>query len=308
MNFIVFGIVLFLIVFGLFLISPPKNFSEVLVDIEEGMSVKDISRVLEQNNVVKLSSVFTFLTIAFHKDSSIKSGQYSFKEPIGVLETLNRLTTGDYGIETIKITIHEGSTVNDMAEIFSAVLPQFNKDNFIAIALPVEGYLFPDTYKFLETSDEEIVFNVLRETFNEKTQELQNDLFEKEISFEDVVKMASIIEREASATSKQDVSNILWKRIEIGMALQVDAPFVYERQKGSFDLSISDLREDSLYNTYTRTGLTPTPISNPGLEALIAAAYPVDTEYLFFLTGRDGQMYYAKTHDGHVQNKNFYLR
>jgi UPF0755 protein len=91
------------------------------------------------------------------------------------------------------------------------------------------------------------------------------------------------------------------------MPLQVDATFVYERGKGTFDLTTADLRTDSPYNTYTNAGLPPTAISNPGIEAIKAAATINETNYLFFLTGMDGEMYYAETHDQHVVNKQKFL-
>jgi UPF0755 protein len=83
---------------------------------------------------------------------------------------------------------------------------------------------------------------------------------------------------------------------------------VYERDKHTFELSLEDLRTDSPYNTYIRKGLTPTPISNPGIQALKAAAFPEPTEYFYFLTGYDGNMYYAKTLKEHDENKEKYLR
>lgn len=120
--------------------------------------------------------------------------------------------------------------------------------------------------------------------------------------------MASIIEKEATSDSMQEVSNILWHRIDINMPLQVDASFVYERNKHTFELSSDDLKKDSPYNTYIRHGLTPTAISNPGIQAILAAAFPKPTKNLYFLTGYDGKMYYAKTLKEHESNKEKYLK
>ena len=104
------------------------------------------------------------------------------------------------------------------------------------------------------------------------------------------------------------ISGILWKRIKEKMPLQIDAPFLYERGKGSAQLSRADLTEDSLYNTYTRTGLTPTPIGNPGYDSLYAAAHPISSEYYFYLHGSDGRIHYGKTYSEHLKNKRIYLR
>ena len=121
--------------------------------------------------------------------------------------------------------------------------------------------------------------------------------------------MASILEEEArSFEDKQIVAGILWKRLDNDMALQVDAPFVYLLGKGSADLTLDDLKTDSPYNTYLYRGLTPTPISNPGLESLRAAVEPIASEHLFYLSDADGVMHYAEDFEQHKRNKELYLR
>ena len=120
--------------------------------------------------------------------------------------------------------------------------------------------------------------------------------------------MASIIEGEADSYSRQEVADILWKRIDEDMPLQVDATFVYSIGKSTFDLTLNDLRnEDNPYNSYVFRGLPPTPINNPGIKAIRSAARQNDTPYLFFLTGRDGNMYYASTFEAHKNNRRLYL-
>ena len=122
--------------------------------------------------------------------------------------------------------------------------------------------------------------------------------------------MASIIEREATGNQEemQIVSGILWKRIREGMRLQVDAPFMYTLGKRSDELTLKDLASDSPYNTYRKKGLTPTPIGNPGIQAIYAALNPIESSYYFYLHDSRGTIHYAKDHDGHIRNKNQYLR
>ena len=120
--------------------------------------------------------------------------------------------------------------------------------------------------------------------------------------------MASILEREVkSAEDKKIVSDILWSRIKVGMALQVDATLAYERDKDSYTLTSADLKKDSPYNTYTRRGLPPTPISNPGFDAILGALEPKVNPYLYFLTDKEGKVYYASTYAGHLSNKAKYF-
>ena len=118
--------------------------------------------------------------------------------------------------------------------------------------------------------------------------------------------MASIIEKEATGdlNEQKKVSGILWKRLDEGKLLQVDAPFQYIHG----EVNAADLRKDGPYNTYTRLGLTPTPIGNPGLSAIDAAINPVTSPHYFYLHGKDGQIHYGNTYNDHVNNINRYLR
>jgi UPF0755 protein len=224
-----------------------------------------------------------------------------------MFEVLRRISKGEYGIEVKRITVIEGLTTSEMAELFSKEFYNISKEDFIEKALPYEGYLFPDTYYFVENITSEEIISKMRTTFDEKIAE-EKDILTSKKSLKDIVIMASIIEKEATYDSMQEVSNILWHRIDIDMPLQVDAGFVYERGKHTFELSLEDLRTDSPYNTYVRYGLTPTPIANPGIQALRAAAFPETTKNLYFLTGDDGEMYYAQTLKEHEANKEKYFK
>ena len=120
--------------------------------------------------------------------------------------------------------------------------------------------------------------------------------------------MASILEKEARKREDREIiSGILWKRIEIGMALQVDAPFVYYNGKGTYNLTTKDLKTDSPYNTYTRKGLPVGPIGNPGIDSILAAIYPKSSPYLFYLSDRDGNIYYSANFEKHKKNKILYI-
>jgi UPF0755 protein len=290
------------------LISAPLHFREgTIMTVGKGQSVKQIAHEFKSKGIIQSETVFTNLIVFFNLDSKIVSGDYAFKEKINTLEVIKRLSTGEYQIQAKRITLIEGITVQDMATLFSENFYNVSRDEFIAVASSSEGYLFPDTYYFPENVRSDEIVQKLRLTFDEKITE-HPEILSSEKSIKDIVIMASILEKEATSDSMQEVSNILWKRIEEDMPLQVDAGFVYERGKHTFELSLDDLKKDSEYNTYTRLGLTPTPISNPGIQALLAAAFPEETENFYFLTGHDGKMYYAKTLKEHDANKEKYLR
>lgn len=290
------------------LTSPPLTFKDgTVVTISKGDSVKIISQKLKEQKVIQSQSLFTNIVIFFNLDNKIVAGDYIFKSPHTIHDVIKRISTGDYQIQVKKITLIEGLTVIEMADILSKEFYNIKREEFIEKALPYEGYLFPDTYYFAENVTPDEVITKMRGTFDEKIAE-DGTILQSKKSLKDIVIMASIIEKEATADTMQEISNILWHRLDITMPLQVDASFVYERGKHTFELSLEDLRTDSPYNTYVRYGLTPTPISNPGLSALKAAAYPEPTKNLYFLTGDDGEMYYAQTLKQHEANKDKHFK
>ena len=195
-----------------------------------------------------------------------------------------------------------------MSVVLSEEIHGFDAEEFVNIAKDKEGFLFPDTYFFLPNIEPSQVVRETQDVFTEKLLGLKDKLENSGKTLEDIVIMASIIEKEAiTLEDKKLVSGILWTRIEIGMALQVDAPFIYERNRNTFQLTTEELREDSPYNTYTNRGLTPTAIANPGLDSIIAALEPTESEYLFYLSDMDGNIHYAETFNGHKINKAKYI-
>ena len=148
------------------------------------------------------------------------------------------------------------------------------------------------------------------ENFNVKiTPELNAAVAESGRDFSDIVIMASLIEKEAGSRKDAEIiSGILWKRIEIGMPLQVDAVFPYIIGKNTYEVTLQDLEVDSPYNTYKYPGLPIGPISNPGLVSIKAAINPQKTNYLYYLNDTNGVMHYATTFDEHKINKARHVR
>lgn len=287
--------------------TPPDSEKTKTFEVKQGASLVEISRSLKEQNLIRSRTIFNSMVIMSFGETKIISGEYLFTYPMNMFQLVDKLTKGDYGIPTKQVLIPEGSTIKEIAKIFETNFPQFDKEAFFQLAEGKEGYLFPDTYFFLENVRAHEVVELLENTFNKRIKEL-NISSDSKKSLEDVVIMASIVEKEADKDSRQEVANILWKRISLDKPLQVDAPFVYSIGKGTFDLSIEDLRnDDDPYNTYTKIGLPPTPIANPGFESLYAAANPTSTPYLYFLTGRDGKMYYGKTFEDHKKNREKHL-
>jgi UPF0755 protein len=305
-NFVIVILIILLFI-GLNNTTAPVNFAEgKLITIEKGQTIKNTGRLLKDQNIIRSETLFNVL-VTF-KRSNVVEGKYLFHTNQNLFKVIDRVTTGSYEIPLEKITIIEGEDSFEIAEKLKNKFPNFDVDNFYELALLNEGYLFPDTYEFRITVSAEEVVKRMRDNFDKQIETISDLIEESERSLEDIVKMASIIEGESDAKNRQQISNVLWHRIDIDMPLQVDATFVYSIGKSTFDLTLQDLRDESNpYNSYEFKGLPPTPINNPGIKALEAAANQQPTDYLYFLTGKNGITYYATTFEGHKNNRALYL-
>ncbi|MEK7463870.1 MAG: endolytic transglycosylase MltG [Patescibacteria group bacterium] len=304
-------IILALCTLALIVISqPPKNFPTQRFDIhvQKGDTISSVANNLYGEQAISSKFFFKALSIILSKNRGIFAGDYRFTEKQNLFRIAYRMAKGHQGQPKIRIVIPEGTNVYDMAYIFLRSLSDFNAPRFVSLAHDYEGYLYPDTYYFLANAKPEEIIRTMRENFNDKVTTIEKEIIAFKRPLGEIVVMASLVEKEAYADeSRRIISGILWKRLAKGMALQVDAPFYYTTGKaGGFTLD--DLRVDSPYNTYTNKGLPIAPISNPSLATILDTVTPIETPYWFYLTGNDGVMRYASTFDGHLANKNTYLK
>ncbi|KKS24420.1 MAG: Aminodeoxychorismate lyase [Candidatus Nomurabacteria bacterium GW2011_GWC2_41_8] len=282
------GVFLFFILVYIFTISAPKNFPKgVIFNIEQGASLRSVSFNLKKTNIIRSRILFEAFVIIYGGDKHVISADYLFENKIPVFEAARRISRGERHLAPVKITIPEGFTTEDIASACISKLPYFDKEKFLLSAKGSEGYLFPDTYFFFTTADERDVIKSLTDNFQKKVSFLDKDIIQNGKSREDIIIMASIIEREAKGDIDRGViSGILWKRIKIGMPLQADAA----------------------PGTYKTKGLPKSPISNPGLEAIKAAIYPQNSPYLYYLHDKNGIIHYAKNFTEHMKNISKYLK
>ncbi len=290
-------------------ISAPVNFPDnTLVSIENGKTAQTTAILLKEKGIIRSAFILSKIIILLRGESGIQAGTYYFDTPESVYDVAVRLLRGDLGQVSVRVTIPEGLSRVDVAEILAENLPNFDVDVFLEITQDKEGYLFPDTYYFLPSSTADVVAQILEDTFYKKINSLQEDVQKSEKSIEDIIILASIVEAEASSTEdRQYVAGILWKRLKIGMPLQVDVTFRYLNGKTTADLTLEDLKNDSPYNTYVHKGLPPTPISNPSLDAILATLHPKESPYLFFLADSDGFVHYSQTFAEHKEKKALYI-
>ena len=186
----------------------------------------------------------------------------------------------------------------------------------------LEGFLFPDSYRFFASSlntasgtPEEVANAIIKkmlDNFNLKfTSQMQEQAAKQNLSVYKIITLASIIEKETGALEpeKKTVAGIFYNRLKVGMPLQSDATVNYVTKKNVAAPSEADTKVDSLYNTYQHKGLPPGPICNPSLASIMAALYPDNNDYMYFLHDqKTGQAFYAKTYDEHLANKQKYLK
>ncbi len=293
--------------------AAPKDFPlGMIYDLKSGQTLSTVSNNFQKLNVIRSDFWFkSFVYIFTFGKVKVIEGDYAMPNKQDVLNIAWRVSRGLLEIVPVKTTLPEGLNSFEIADILSNNFPSFNKVEFLNIVEKekLEGYLFPDTYFIMPNAKESEVIKIMNDNYNRKISEVSDDIKKFGKSESDVIKMASIIEEEARTTeSREIVAGILWKRISINMALQVDSSFKYINGKTTATLTTDDLKIDSPYNSYTRRGLPPTPISNPGLEAIKATINPKKSPYMYFLTDNDGNMHYAVTFDEHIANKLKYLK
>lgn len=278
--------------------------------IATGSSAKAIAKELEENSFVNSAFIFYWYLVLKADPTAIKAGRYLFSAEKNMPQLATAFIQGNTTPELIKFTHIEGERVSLLAKRAAATLPNFDHEEFIELAKNFEGFLYPDTYLVPPSFNSQQLFDLLNQTYRERLAPLQSDIARHRLSEKEIIILASIIEREANTeSSMRMVSGILQNRLRIGMALQADATMEYILDKPLSELTASDLRDiDSPYNTYLYPGLPPTPIGNPGLTAIKAVLEPTPSAYLFYITGNDGNFYYAENFDQHRLNIARYLR
>ena len=279
--------------------SPRPFPSQTLLSIERGENLSQIANFFEEKKIILSPFWLKTFVIFWGGEKKVVAGDYYFPKAISVFKVAKMISKGEFGLIAQKITFPEGSSSIEMADFINEV----SNNNY-------EGYLFPDTYFLTPNTKVDDLILMMRENFVRQIQAYQEDIEKIDKPLNEIVIMASIIEDEANGSlkAKRIVSGILWNRIRLGMPLQVDAPFIYYNGKHSYTLTKDDLKEDHPYNTYVNKGLPPTAITNPGIDSLRASIAPTQTEYLYFMSDKSGNMYYAKDFDGHQWNRERYLR
>lgn len=320
-------LLVFIPVYYLVYIPVNAGNTPVKVSIENGQSSRAIAGILKENGLIRSELVFVAYLKLSGEAGDLKAGKYNFSGRLDIPEIVFTLVNGLSESEDIRLLLSEGFNIWEIDERLVS-LGLIKEGWFSSKYRDEEGYLFPDTYRINRKAEDHNFIQELRQrmadNFNEKTAELLRGLGLTESR--EVIVIASILEKEARTEKDMKlVSGIIRNRLKLGMPLQVDATVIYGACLRNFQLSMAnnqpgkncevtfqgvarEIKIDGPYNTYIRKGLPPGAISNPGLKAIEAALNPQDSDYLYYLSTRDGsQMIYSKTPGEHAANRRKYL-
>ncbi|MDH5597253.1 MAG: endolytic transglycosylase MltG, partial [Candidatus Peregrinibacteria bacterium] len=283
----------------------PSSSDRVTVDIKEGATGDDIARRLLEKNLISSPSAFRFYVKQQELGSQLKAGRMVFQENMTLPEIVKVLVEGKS--EEFAVTLLEGWTAKQIAEKLEAA-GLTTTDDFLACLegcefdfnfIPedyLEGYLYPDTY-FVNPasySDERFIDRLITTLKNKISKEDWEVINASGRDFEDIMIMASIVEREERNESERaTVAGILWNRYDAGIGLGADATVLYALGRTSGGLTREDLDVDSPYNTRKYRDLPPTPICSPSISSIRAALYPESTDYWYYLHDSDGVVHYG---------------
>lgn len=290
--------------------SVPAN---TVLDIPKGSGLKNISSMLEKAGVIKSKYLFVGYVMSKGWQQKLKAGEYLFEEGSTLSLIARKIAKGDVVLH--KVTVPEGLTIKEIAVLLDEggvldgqdFLQETMNNKELLSELPgrpltgLEGYLFPDTYTYTKGVTAREFIEMMIGRFNEVYSSLKRDREEVNLTDNEIVTLASIIEEETgSAPERPLVSAVFHNRLKLGMRLESDPTVIYGIGE-DFDgnLTKNDLRTKTSYNTYIVSGLPPGPISNPGKDSILAALKPADVSYIYFVSRGDGTHYFSSNYKDH---------
>lgn len=306
-----------------------KSSDDIKITIPENATVGDVASVLHDNGVIKYPGIFKLYASLKHDSGDFVAGEYTV-QPSMSYDKLRSEFKEHTAVGTSWITVPEGYTVDEIIDLmvengigvrdkYIDVINNYDFDYWFVKELPenpdrhyrLEGYLFPDTYEFYNSSSEEMVIKKFLDRFSEVfVESYRTKAAENGMSVDQVVTLASMIEKEAgSAADYMYVSSVFHNRLNHPTGyprLQSDATVTYAIQITTGErpktVTPEDTKIDNPYNTYNVDGLPPGAITNPGASAIRYALYPADTDYYYFVTSDSGAVLYGRNSAEHDQN------
>ncbi len=302
---------------GYYILGPMGSEGKTLeVIVEPGTRLSWVADSLQSKNVVRSASALVLWSKLRGYDKKMQAGRHSFVENEGVLGAAVKLTYAE-SIDSV-VTIPEGRTIGQTAAIVARSFA-FDTTEFIRLCLDtafirelnisastLEGYLFPDTYRFNPNATAKEIITRMVANAHRAFEALPQNQMTAKYSLHQLLTLASIVEKEAVlAEERSQIAGVFHNRLRMGMPLGADPTVRYFLQKFDGPLLVSELRNPSPYNTRIHTGLPPGPICSPGLASLKATVSPMDTKYLYFVAKWDGSGAhdFSRTNAEHVRKK-----
>ncbi len=324
LGFTVLALIIFAGLFTTAFNHTPEAVPDTLIfEVKEGSNATHIADDLFSQGIIPKKWPFLWGYRLFFSSHSLKAGEYALPVPLSPKQALSLLIAGRVHLRSI--TIAEGLTRTETAEHLEAS-GFADKAKFLAVsadsarissldpeAQNLEGYLFPETYRFPKGASEGAIVAAMTDQFMRTfAEEWKTRTIELGMSVREIVILATLIEKETSKPEERFlVSAVFHNRLRIRMKLDCDPTIVYAlKQIGEYTgrLRYKDLKYDSPYNTYLYGGLPPGPIANPGRAALEAALFPADVDYFFFVSRNDGSHHFSRTYREHQNAVNTYQR
>lgn len=309
------------------------NEEPIHINIPRGSTVSDIAEILESKELIKNSRIFRYY-VRFQNVSGFQAGDFNLKKSMGTAEIIDKLTKGenevafqlivpegrqldqiadtiaentDYSIDEIMKTLDNREFINELKEKYPETITDeiFNKN----IKHPLEGYLYPATYPFYnpKASLKDIITRMVSET-DKQVKNYKAIMDERKMSVHQTLTMASLIEEEATAKAdRQKISSVFYNRLQQDMPLQTDPTVLYALGEHKERVVYKDLEVNSPFNTYKNKGLTPGPIANAGTTSWEAALNPENTDFVYFLAKKDGEVVFTKTLEEHNAAKEKFI-
>lgn len=292
-----------------------ENNGRIILDIKSGASFNEITEAVARANLINSKSFFKIYSVLTGRAHKFKSGRYIFGEEdfIAIGDLTKILASGPLEIETI---IFPGMTLKEIDERLSKL--GIIEKGALSSQSNLEGFLFPDTYRFYPNFDDETVVKKILENFKNKTKLAISPnqgltFFEGNDNLYKLLIIASLLEKEIPDAEEQKiVAGIIEKRLKVGMPLQIDAAVIYAKCREFLNcpaLKKEDYLIDSKYNTYRYAGLPPAPIGNPGLQAILSANSKKDSNYWYYLSDpKTKKTIFSKNLEEHNKNRKKYLK
>ena len=309
--------IIFLILFGGFFIWFKISISEKSEKAEfktfvipQGENLEIIAKRLEKEGFIKNALSLKLLVTTLGLSKKIQAGSFKLSPSQNAKTIAKELTTGFFDVW---LTIPEGWRVEEIAEKLEKDLG-IDQEEFLKVAK--KGFMFPDTYLVPKKATPQDIAKMMLDNFDKRfTPDLKDAATKSGLKIEQVITLASIVEREVKFSKDRSVvAGILLKRLKLGLPLEADATVQYalgyqqaEKSWWKSKITATDLAINSPYNTRKFAGLPPTPICNPGIDSVKAVVFPTQTDYLYYLSDGEGKIHYGKTLDQHIQNIRNYL-